>query len=322
MGLSNSKQPQHKSVTISENDVSKPLAIEFSKQILDFNLADSGCPINEAVFDEVELTNQTTRKIKFKFDPVSPPHCQLAFMPSSGSLARNKTKKIRVRLLLTDRVNVNFKITLRIQGGDSLFLNLRVSGEKGVFGVDPMTLEQVDDNGYQVPKVLAVLKQKILQGGGLTTEGIFRLGGEQTEIKRIKEALNKKVEFQTNDVNAFASLVKIWFRELPVPILNVLPQESIMTFSDESDCVNAYHSLPEPNKTLLDWLLDFMSQVVQNSGVNKMSAQNISIVVAPNLYDINTPNPLEGLFLSQKCAAFLNHVLHATIAGSSVTNAF
>ena len=50
-------------------------------------------------------------------------------------------------------------MTLRIQGGvlnskfvytsggESLFINLRVAGEAGVFGVDPMSLELTDDNG-------------------------------------------------------------------------------------------------------------------------------------------------------------------------------
>jgi hypothetical protein len=34
------------------------------------------------------------------------------------------------------------------------------------------------------------------------------------------------------------------------------------------------------------------------------------------LYDISTPNPLEGLVLSQKCAVFVNHMLNAMISGA------
>jgi len=89
-----------------------------------------------------------------------------------------------------------------------------------------------------------------------------------------------------------------------------------MGFQDAHDCVSAYNSLPEPNKTLLAWLMELMKLIVSNSSVNKMTAQNLAIVVAPNLYDINTPNPMEGLFLSQKCAAFLNHVLTQALAGN------
>jgi len=180
-----------------------------------------------------------------------------------------------------------------------------------------MTLEQAEDSGYTVPSILVNMKKCIIAKGGINTEGIFRLAGEQTEIKRIKEAMNKKsFDFVTNDINAIASLLKIWFRELPVPILNALPQDCIMNFSAASDCVAAYDTLPEPQKTLLCWLMDFLAQIAANAPLNKMSTQNLAIVVAPNLYDISTPNPMEGLILSQKCAQFLNHVLNSRMSGS------
>jgi len=322
MGIFASKNIQsHKTVLITDADASKPPAITFSKQVLDFNAMESGCPINTPVFDEVELTNTLTKKIKFKFEPVHPTSCQLFFIPSSGVLDKltssKKSKKIKVKLVILERINLNFKVTIRIQGGESLFINLRVAGEAGVYGVDPQSLELCDDGGFQVPKIIVNLKNMILEKGGINTEGIFRLAGEQTEIKRIKEQLNdKNYDVKTNDINAITSLLKIWFRELPIPVLNALPQESIMGFHDANDCLEAYQSLPEPNKSLLSWFIELMKLVVSNSAVNKMTAQNLAIVVAPNLYDINTPNPMEGLFLSQKCAAFLNHVLLQALSGN------
>jgi len=318
MGMGNSKSAQRqKRVTLSEADIMRPPSLEFSKQVLDFNLKDSSCPLSTPVFDEVELKNNGKKKVKFKFEPVHPSTCQLSFSPTSGTVDKGKFKKIKVKLVLVSKANLNFKITLRTQGGESLFLNLRVSGETGVFGADPMTLEQADDNGYHVPSVLVNMKKCIIAKGGVNTEGIFRLAGEQTEIKRIKEAMNKKsFDYVTNDINAIASLLKIWFRELPVPILNALPQDCIMNFSAASDCVIAYDTLPEPQKTLLCWLLDFLAQIAANAPLNKMSTQNLAIVVAPNLYDISTPNPMEGLILSQKCAQFLNHVLNSRMSGS------
>lgn len=62
---------------------------------------------------------------------------------------------------------------------------------------------------------------------------------------------------------------------MPVPILNALPQERIMNWSDSSDCVDAYKTLPEPQKSLLDWLLDCLSDVAKNSDKNKMTSQNL-----------------------------------------------
>jgi len=256
------------------------------------------------------------KKVKFKFDPVHPTICALSFQPPSGTIDAKKTKKIKVKLVLSSKANLNFKITLRVPGGESLFLNLRVAGEAGVFGVDPTTLEQTEDEGYAVPTILVNMKKVMVAKNAINTEGIFRLAGEQTEIHRIKDAMNKKsYDYVTNDVNAIATLIKVWYRELPIPILNTLPSESIMNFSSSHDCVAAYHKLPEPQKTLLSWLLDFLVTIAANSDVNKMTSQNLAIVVAPNLYDISTPNPMEGLIMSQKCAQFMNHVVNARISG-------
>jgi hypothetical protein len=294
-----------------------PPALEISKDGLDFNTKEVGCPLNVAVYDEVELNNPGQKKVKFKFDPIVPSMtCQLSFSPSSGTLDKGKRKRVKVKLVLIQKVNLNFKIPVRVQDGASVFLNLRVTGEAGgVFGADPTTLELVEDNGHNIPAILATMRQFVVDKNGLNIEGIFRLAGEQTEIQRLKSLMNKKQTFETKDVNAVASLIKIWFRDLPVPILNAIPQETIMNFSSVEDCVTAYHTLPEPQKSLLDWLLDFLVAVSQNSDVNKMTTQNLAIVVAPNLYDISTPNPMEGLVLSQKCAQFLNHVINSHISG-------
>jgi len=317
MGASNSTHTE-KTVVFGSLSTLSPPALEFSKQQLDFNSRESPCPLNTPVSDSVDLTNNGKRKIKFKFEAVHPTTCRISFAPSSGTVDPGKSKRIVAKLTLLTKVNLNFKITVRVQGGESLFLNLRVAGETGVFGIDPSSLDQTDDNGYRIPTILMNMKNNLVEKGGINSEGIFRLAGEQTEIRRLKDNLNNKTsDIPTNDVNAIASLIKIWFRDLPVPILNTLPQDYIMNFSTAFDCVSAYESLPEPQKTLLSWLLDFLVQVARNSELNKMSSQNLAIVIAPNLYDIATPNPMEGLILSQKCAQFLNHVLNSRISGSS-----
>jgi len=279
-------------------------------------LKEEACPLNTPIWDEIEVKNPGGRKIRYKFEPVCPAACTVIFSPESGALDKGKSKKVKVKFIMNQRTNVNFKVTLRVDGGAGLFINLKVAGETGVFGVDPSTLEMSDDNGRRVPTILVHMKNCFLKNNGPTVEGIFRLAGEQTEIRRIKELMNRKAfDFNTRDVNTIASLLKIWYRDLPVPILNALPQDQMMHWADANECVLAYQKLTEPQKTLLDWLMELLVIISQNASVNKMTSQNLAIVIAPNLYDISTPNPMEGLILSQKCAQFLNHVLNAKIAG-------
>jgi len=62
-------------------------------------------------------------------------------------------------------------------------------------------------------------------------------------------------------------------------------------------------------RTLLDWLIDLLMTVAAKSHINKMTIQNLAIVVAPNLYNPPGSDPIEGLVLSQKCVQFLHNIL-------------
>jgi len=283
--------------------------IELSKNVVDFNLGEKPCPLKTAVHDQFEIRNTTTQRIRFNFEPSFPKEFQLYFSPTAGTIDRGKSKVIKVKILVQIKININHKVTIKLDGGQSVLLTARIRCETGVFGVDPASLELEEDEGYKVPAILALMRRSLLDNGGLSQEGIFRLAGEQTEIKRIKEIMNKKEFSSSSDINTIASLIKIWFRELPTPILNALPAESIFYSNDMTDCVNAFNTLPDPQKTLLDWLLHLLIMTAHNSSVNKMSAQNLAIVVAPNLYDVSTSNPMEGLVMSQKCVQFLHNVL-------------
>lgn len=292
-------------------------AIEISKPIVDFNLGEHPCPLKAPVHDQFEIINKSPGKVKFNFEPSFPKEFQLIFSPSAGTIDRGKSKTIKVKLIVTSKLNINHKVTVKIDDEISFFMTCRIRCETGVFGVDPATLEMESDAGYQVPTILVAMKRSLIEYGAIKQEGIFRLAGEQTEIKRIKEVMNKKEFVSSNDVNTIASLLKIWFRELPMPILNCVPPEAIFHSNDVAGCVKAFDELPDLPKTLLSWLMDLLIMTAQNSKENKMTSQNLAIVVAPNLYDVSTSNPMEGLVLSQKCVQFLHNVLNYKIQNLS-----
>jgi len=285
-------------------------SVEFSKTVVDFNLGEKPCPLKVPVHDQFEIQNKTNAKVRFNFEQSFPKEFQLYFSPSAGTIDKGKSKIIKVKLVVNSKININHKVTLKTDEETSYFLTVRIRCETGVFGVDPASLEMEMDAGYQVPSILVSMKRSLIEFGGLRQEGIFRLAGEQTEIKRIKEIMNKKEFTSSNDVNSIASLIKIWFRELPTPILNCVPPEAIFHSNDVAGCVKAFEDLPELQKTLLSWLMDLLIEVSQYCKENKMTSQNLAIVVAPNLYDVSTTNPMEGLVLSQKCVQFLHNVLN------------
>lgn len=303
---------------IDSLDVNKS-GIRLSKEVIDFGLTDQHCPIKEAVLDSVSIKNNSSKKIKFKFDPIPAElPCKLTFNPPSGNLpAKTKgksapSKKIEVKLILLQPEAINCRVNLRINGGETLFLTVKARPDLGVFGADPDTLDKVEDeDGFEVPEILVQMKNYLVEKDAFRQEGIFRLAGDANEMKILKDKMNETKSFEgiETDVNTVANLLKVWFRDLPVPILNALPSSTIAQSGDPKVVLEAYEELQEPQKTLLGWLLNLLKEVASKKKHNKMSAQNLAIVVAPNLYDPPGSDPMEGLVMSQKAVQFLHNLL-------------
>lgn len=258
--------------------------------------------------DELIITNQKAVKVKYKIEAAPSTQCVIKANPDTGSIAPGKDKKVKLKAEVKEKVNLTFKLTVHV-GEATHFINVRVRSVTGVFGTDPTTLDLIEDEELMVPEVLVLMKKSLIANEGLKTEGIFRLAGDVSDIAYLKDQMNRKLFQKSDNVNTVATLIKVWFRELPDPILNKVPQESIFYSSDPEKCINAYRDMVEPSKTLLTWLLDLLCMTTAHSGVNRMTPQNLAIVVAPNLYDSSSSDPMEGLVMSQKCVQFLNNVL-------------
>ena len=50
-----------------------------------------------------------------------------------------------------------------------------------------------------------------------------------------------------------------------------------------------YEQMTEPFSSILCWLLDLCIEVAANQAVNKMTFQNLAIVIAPNLFKPPAP---------------------------------
>lgn len=63
--------------------------------------------------------------------------------------------------------------------------------------------------GLQVPAVLVTLRNYLYDHSGLRHEGVFRVQGDEKELQRIKNQLNKGTFTDCVDVNCIASLIKV-----------------------------------------------------------------------------------------------------------------
>ncbi|ELP94178.1 GTPase activating protein, putative [Entamoeba invadens IP1] len=277
---------------------------------------DSILELNKKYKDEIVVTNLQTFKVNFKLEQIFEKDFQLKFTPEKGSLPPKGKKKIKASLTLRQKINKNFKVNLSAETLGQIFLNVRLRSDSGVFGVDPDSLEWVQHPSRQMilPQVIVTLDIAFRERGGFNSEGVFRLAGEQGMVKGLKDKLNKSNGAITNDmmgatVDEISNLIKLWFRELPKPILNVLSSDQIFYSAEAAESYKAYQTLNEKSRTLLDWLFDLMIEVSHNREVNKMTVQNLAIVIAPNLYEPEAIDPMEGLMMSQKAVQFVQNCL-------------
>jgi len=125
------------------------------------------------------------------------------------------------------------------------------------------------------------------------TEGLFRLPGTNTEVQELRQKLNDGQFLclaQCTNIHSIASLIKLYFRELPIPLCTFecydmfVIADGVPIEDCRLDCLKKVLSfIPENNLALLAKLCLFLNEVSQFSDVNRMTPQNLAIVFTPNL---------------------------------------
>ncbi|XP_049869013.1 rho GTPase-activating protein 44-like [Pectinophora gossypiella] len=129
----------------------------------------------------------------------------------------------------------------------------------------------------------------------LNEEGLFRIAGGTSKVRRMKLSLDAglfsvPLPRDYRDVHVVASVLKSYLRELPEPLLTYRLYDNFIAASrqpTEQARLNALweaiHLLPDANFQNLRYLIKFLSALTQNQSTNKMTPSNLAIVIAPNL---------------------------------------
>uniref|UniRef100_A0A8C6ZVL3 Rho GTPase-activating protein 24 n=1 Tax=Nothoprocta perdicaria TaxID=30464 RepID=A0A8C6ZVL3_NOTPE len=136
---------------------------------------------------------------------------------------------------------------------------------------------------------------------GLTEEGLFRMPGQANLVKDLQDSFDcgEKPLFDSNtDVHTVASLLKLYLRELPEPVIPFAKYEDFLSCGQ-------LLSKDEGEKVFLPpkaYGLVFLDEVQAHSSVNKMSVQNLATVFGPNILRPKMEDPvtmMEGTSLVQ-----------------------
>jgi Rho GTPase-activating protein 22/24/25 len=81
-------------------------------------------------------------------------------------------------------------------------------------------------------------------------------------------------------------LNQAWFRELPEGVLDSLSPEQVLHCNTEEECIELVKLLPPTQAALLNWVVELMTDVVEEEESNKMNARNVAMVFAPNMTQV------------------------------------
>jgi len=152
-------------------------------------------------------------------------------------------------------------------------------------------LERPENNGLSIPKFIHQAMQTIL-AKGIDSEGIFRLSGHAGHISELKMQIDSGIFVDLDkieNVHDLSGLFKLFFRELPDPLLTYEYYDEFSAVLREPKEKHGHAlsliipKLPLHNRVLLEQLTLFLIKISNNSAVNKMTISNLSIVFGPNL---------------------------------------
>ncbi|KAG2468386.1 RHG18 protein, partial [Polypterus senegalus] len=210
--------------------------------------------------------------------------------------------------------------------GNPFTIPRSAAGKSGLFGV-PLTIllehDQKKVPGTKVPLILQKLLSHI-EAEGLDTEGLLRIPGAAIRVKSLCQELESKFydgTFIWENVKQHdaASLLKLFIRELPYPLLTVeylnafLSVQKLPTKKQQLQSLNLLVLLlPELSRNTLKILLEFLQRVIANSEKNKMTLNNVAVVMAPNLFmfkEIRSKNYEQELALATGSASIMRFLI-------------
>ncbi|XP_014207373.1 uncharacterized protein LOC106638621 [Copidosoma floridanum] len=162
-----------------------------------------------------------------------------------------------------------------------------------VFGCD--LGEHLLNSGREVPSVLSCCANFIERNG--LVDGIYRLSGVTSNIQRLRHAFDEDRlpvlhadESILQDIHSVASLLKMYFRELPNPLCTYqLYSTFVSAVQSPSDAErlarmrDAVRKLPPPHYRTLEYLMRHLVRVAARGDETGMTPRNVAIVWAPNL---------------------------------------
>jgi len=144
--------------------------------------------------------------------------------------------------------------------------------------------------------VWAVLRFVIEENPSAYFVSFYRLSGRLAQVREFRKLYDEggRPEVESCDIHTVASLLKLYLRELPEPVipyeyfepfLNLATSFRYNSNHDEnfSRLKDLVFEIPENNLLLLRYLSEFLNEISEYQHINKMTEQNISVIFGTNI---------------------------------------
>uniref|UniRef100_A0A8C4NVI9 Active breakpoint cluster region-related protein n=1 Tax=Dicentrarchus labrax TaxID=13489 RepID=A0A8C4NVI9_DICLA len=163
--------------------------------------------------------------------------------------------------------------------------------QSGVFGVKINVVTKRERS--KVPYIVRQCIEEV-EKRGIDEVGIYRISGVATDIQALKTAFDTNTKdilmmLSDMDINAIAGTLKLYFRELPEPLLTdrlypaFMEVGALSPVAKENCMMHLLRSLPDPNLMTFLTLLEHLKRVAEKEPINKMSLHNLATVFGPTL---------------------------------------
>jgi hypothetical protein len=192
----------------------------------------------------------------------------------------------------------------------------------GMFGRDLKETMKVEARlgGTYIPIFVHRCCKFILENG-IEETGIFRLPGQTSRVQSLKKLYDNGCQFDISvneDVHTVASLLKLYLRELPQPLIPFEMFDNAVKISrtldnEKNDLLATLDKflkeLPKHNFNLLKYLCRFLSQIAEYSDKNKMTIGNLATVFGPNIMRPEFPKAENLIESSNASANFIGAII-------------
>ncbi|KAM3621813.1 uncharacterized protein V6R79_016404 [Siganus canaliculatus] len=145
-----------------------------------------------------------------------------------------------------------------------------------------------------VPRFVRLCTEAV-EKRGLDSDGIYRVSGNLAVIQKLRFLVNHEEklnldESEWEDIHVITGALKLFFRELPEPLVpfgfftDIVETVKMSDYMDKVDRLKCLVlNMPPPNHDTLQFMCRHLQRVLEHTDNNRMTTQNIGIVFGPTL---------------------------------------